>query len=539
MRPRSRGLLIALGLLISILGSLAYYGMRTLRPPSTSPAAPIHTALGSIQGRREAGLTVYRGIPYAKAPIGDLRWRPPQPTSWQGTLEASHFKPACMQVGGALPGGPTEPTSEDCLGLNVWTPATHANEKLPVMIFMYGGGFKNGSSAPRLYWGDTLARKGVVVVTFNYRLGVLGFLAHPELSAESAHHVSGNYALLDCIAALTWVKDNIEFFGGDPANVTLFGQSAGAYLSSELLASPLGRGLFIRIIGMSGADMGVAGSPGDMPLKPQAEASGVAFAASLGASSIESLRKLSAQTLVERGVTSKVPGLNLPNVDGYVLPQEVHIALTTATEAAKVDLMVGIDAQEGATIVDEAMTADRYAAMLQERYGALSDRFLTRFPAEAASSQVRLQTTDVAWRTFTWARSHAKIGIGRTYGYVFSRVPPWPPFSQLKAAGHGAELPYVFGYPPPLAFFVKRWPWDALRDVRIAEQMQDYWTNFAKTGDPNDGRLPTWTPFTTDESVLNFSVSTAMEELPDRADLALLDAHWLEIRKYSPSFQKM
>jgi para-nitrobenzyl esterase len=166
-----------------------------------------------------------------------------------------------MQVGGAIPGLSEESVSEDCLGLNVWTPAIHTDDRLPVMVFLYVGGFKNGSSTPRVYWGDTLARKGVVVVTFNYRLGVLGFLAHPGLAAESPHHVSGNYGLLDCIAALTWVKENIASFGGDPANVTLFGQSAGAYLASELMVSPLGQGLFVRIIGMSGADMGVAGSP--------------------------------------------------------------------------------------------------------------------------------------------------------------------------------------------------------------------------------------------------------------------------------------
>jgi len=527
------GWLSALGIVVAILGSLAYYGVRAIRPPPASAAIPIHTALGTIQGTREAGLTVYRGIPYAKPPIGDLRWRPPQPASWQGTLQARHFKPACMQIGGSLPGSPVEPTSEDCLGLNVWTPATHPDEKLAVMVFIYGGQFKNGSSSPRVYWGDTLAHKGVVVVTFNYRLGVLGFLAHPGLSAESARHVSGNYALLDCIAALTWVKENIESFGGNPRNITLFGQSAGAYLSSELLASPLGQGLFIRVIAMSGADIGAAGSSGDMPLKAQAEARGITFAASLGANSVESLRKLSARTLVERGASSEIPGINLPNIDGYVLPKSVHLALTTEAAAAHIDLMVGTDAQEGSTIVDEPLKADTYAALVRKRYGTLADRFLAHFPArsdaEAAASQVRLQTADVAWRTFTWARSHATSGGGRTYGYIFSRVPPWQPFAQLHAAGHGAELPYVFGYPPPIVFFARRWPWSASRDALIAEQMQSYWTNFAKTGDPNGDGLPVWTPFAAGESILNFSDSTSMEPLPSRDDLALIDAHMLQI----------
>jgi para-nitrobenzyl esterase len=265
------------------------------------------------------------------------------------------------------------------------------------------------------------------------------------------------------------------------------------------------------------------------------------FAASLGSNSVESLRTVSAQTLIEHGATSEVPGLNLPNIDGYVLPRDVRFALTALTDAPKIDLMVGIDAQEGATIIDEPMSAHAYTVMVQKRYGNLSHLFLTRFPArseaEAASSQVRLETADVAWRTFTWARDHTKVGTGRTYGYVFARVPPWSAFTRLNAAGHGAELPYLFGYPPRLAFFVKRWPWSAVRDVQIADQLQSYWTNFAKTGDPNGVGLPAWTPFTSHESVLTFSDSTSMEELPERADLALMDAHWLEIASAQPDLK--
>jgi carboxylesterase type B len=447
MKRNRRGLPIAIGLLILVLGLLVYFDVPSFRPPVTTVAAPIVTPLGLIQGRSEAGLTVYRGIPYAAPPVGELRWRPPAAANWSGTLRAGRFKPACAQIGGALPGSPDEETSEDCLGLNIWTQASPTNKKLAVMVFLYGGHFTNGSGATRLYWGDSLARKGVVVVTFNYRLGVMGFLAHPELSAESPQHVSGNYALLDCIAALTWVKNNIAAFGGDPANVTLFGQSAGAYLGSELMASPLAKGLFVRVIGMSGADMGTAGSGHDIPLATQAEASGVAFAKSLGATSLASLRLLPVGTLVAKGAASEIPGLNLPNIDGYVLPQEA----------------------------------------------------------------------DVAWRTFTWAQIHAEHGSGRTYGYVFSRVPPWPPFTTLHAAGHGAELPYVFGFPPRRVFFVSRWPWKAIRDAGIAEEMQSYWTNFAKTGDPNGNGLPTWAQFGAVGSVVNFSDSTQthMEVLPD------------------------
>jgi para-nitrobenzyl esterase len=493
MKWETRGLPIAIGLLILILGLLVvYFDVPSLRPPVPTMAAPIPTPLGLIQGKSEAGLTVYRGIPFAAPPVGELRWRPPAPANWSGTLRAERFKPACAQIGGALPGGPDEETSEDCLGLNIWTPTNPTNKKLAVMVFLYGGHFTNGSSATRLYWGDSLARKGVVVVTFNYRLGVMGFLAHPELSAESPQHVSGNYALLDCIAALNWVKNNIGAFGGDPANVTLFGQSAGAYLGSELMASPLAKGLFIRVIGMSGADMGTAGSGHDIPLAAQAEASGVAFATSLGATSLASLRLLPVGTLVAKGAASEIPGLNLPNIDGYVLPQEVRTSLTTLADPANIDLLVGIDAQEGATMVSPS----------------------------AAPSEARKATADVASRTFTWAQIHAEHGSGRTYGYVFSRVPPWPPFTTLHAAGHGAELPYVFGFPPRRVFFVSRWPWRAIRDAGIAEEMQSYWTNFAKTGDPNGNGLPTWAQFGAAGSVVNFSDSTQthMEVLPDPRD---------------------
>ena len=490
MKRNTRGVPIAIGLLILILGVLVYFDVPSLHPSVATVAAPVPTPLGLIQGKSEGGLTVYRGIPYAAPPVGELRWRPPAATSWSGTLRADRFKPACVQIGSAPPGSPDEETSEDCLGLNIWTPANPTNKKLAVMVFLYGGHFTNGSGATRLYWGDSLARKGVVVVTFNYRLGVMGFLAHPELSAESPQHVSGNYALLDCIAALTWVKNNIAAFGGDPTNVTLFGQSAGAYLGSELMASPLAKGLFIRVIGMSGADMGAAGSGEDMPLAAQAEASGLTFAKSLGATSLASLRLLPVGTLVAKGAASEIPGLNLPNIDGYVLPQEVRTSLTTRADPTNIDLLVGIDAQEGATMVSPS----------------------------AAPSEARKATADVAWRTFTWARIHAEHGRGRTYGYVFSRVPPFPYFAKLHAAGHGAELPYVFGFPPRRVFFASTWPWRALRDAEIAEEMQSYWTNFAKTGDPNGHGLPAWAQFGAAGSVANFSDSTHMDGLPDLGD---------------------
>src|SRR5688572_17814156 len=345
MTRRARRWLTALGVLLALIGALGFSAVTALSPPKGPMAPPIRTALGAIQGTREGELTAYRGIPYAAPPAGELRWRPPAPVApWQGTLDASRFKSPCMQAG-SVPG--SLPPSEDCLFLNIWTPTTRADEKLAVMVFLHGGGFTNGASDVRFFWGDALARKGVVVVSLNYRLGVLGFLAHPELSTESEHHASGNYALLDCIAALKWVKDNIAAFGGDPENVTLFGQSAGSFLASELMASPLAMGLFTRVIGMSGADIGNAGTVGGIPLRVHAEARGVEFAKSVGATSLSGLRQLPAQMLMERaGIVPEKPLLNLPNVDGYVLPQQVDAGLAAAAPTAKVDLLVGMTAED-------------------------------------------------------------------------------------------------------------------------------------------------------------------------------------------------
>jgi para-nitrobenzyl esterase len=526
MTRRTRGWLIVLTVLFALIGALVAYGVRAFSPSAGPAAAPIQTALGLIQGTREGGLTVYRGIPYAAPPVGDLRWRPPAPTSWQGTLDASRFKPACMQVGGVLPG--SQPASEDCLGLNIWTPATWVDEKLAVMVFIHGGGFTNASSDLRFFWGDGLARKGVVVVSLNYRLGVLGFLAHPGLSAESEHHSSGNYALLDCIAALQWVKDNIAAFGGDPDNVTLFGQSAGSFLASELMASPLARGLFARVIGMSGADLGDAGTVEGIPLRADAEARGIEFASSLGATSLASLRQMPARALMERGGTvPENPLLNLPNVDGYVLPQQVSAGLADRADASKVDVLVGIAAKE-AVGIQPPQDVNAYTALVRKRYGRLADRFLAAFPAkskeEAALSQEQIATAFAAWRTYTWARIHAKGERGRTYAYVFSRAPMWS-----DTAGHGTDLFYLFGFPPRAFFYVV--PWRGKRDSAVREEMQSYWTNFAKTGDPNGAGLPTWGPFAEPGSVLNLGESTHMDELPYHRHFDLIEAHREELRR--------
>jgi para-nitrobenzyl esterase len=248
-------------------------------------ASPVRIESGALQGVDANGLSIYKGVPYAAPPLGELRWREPQPVKpWPGIRKAAAFSPACMQAGVSMPGESPPSVSEDCLYLNIWTPVRKSNGQLPVLVWIHGGGYTNGSAAMPLYWGDRLAQKGVVVVTIAYRLGPLGFLAHPELTAESRHHSSGNYGLMDQIAALEWVHKNIAAFGGDPERVTIAGQSSGSISVSILMASPLGKGLFQRAIGESG------GLFEPLQLAPkyllvEAEKDGEKFAASLGAAS--------------------------------------------------------------------------------------------------------------------------------------------------------------------------------------------------------------------------------------------------------------
>lgn len=403
-------------------------------PPKPVPAPPITLGYGTIQGMREGDVTVYRGIAYAAPPIGDLRWRPPQPPAKiDGVFVADHFKPVCPQIGEPLEGLGPEPMDEDCLGLNIWAPAKAANEKLPVMVFLPGGGYVKGGGSSRLYWGGPLAQEGVVLVTVNYRIGALGLLAHPDLSRESPDHVSGNYALLDAIAALRWVQANIPAFGGDPGNVTLMGHSAGAYMASDLMTMPLAKGLFRRVIGMSGGDVG----EGQMPALPEAERKGMLFQQALGADSLEAMRRIPAAEIVSKGVAMideehKDYGPNRPAIDGDVLPRDAHSAMADGA-GSDIGLMVGCTTQEDA---------------------------------------------DVLWRCKDWAELHARTGAA-TWAYRFSQVPPWQ-----KTADHGAELPYVFGYPGNRVFFVMEAPWKAWRDARLATTMRHAWTSFAKTGDP-------------------------------------------------------
>ena len=463
-----------------------------LRPPGAGELAePIRIQNGLVQGRSRDGLTIYKGIPFAAPPVGDLRWRAPQPAAdWEGTLIADEFSPVCFQEGETVPGMGREPVSEDCLYLNVWTPARSPDEKLAVMVWLYGGGNHVGSGSARLYWGDELAKKGVVVVTLNSRLGAFGMFAHPELSAESGYGASGNYLLLDQIAALQWVRDNISAFGGDPANVTLFGQSAGAHNSSNLMVSPLARGLFRRVIAHSGGDLAAAETEFSSTYTLEhAERAGVEWTARFGARTIAEMRRIPAGEIFanDNGTffgNGTPRGPHRINIDGYVLTGDPYDLYAQGVEH-DADLLAG--------------------------YNAGEDEVPHRWPIR------------------TWALMHSRNGNGNVFAYYFSRVPPFPPFHALGVAGHGAELPYLFGYPPRVLFyFIKLYfleaPWGAIQDYRLAGAMRTYWTNFAKTGDPNGDGLPRWPNFRDGGQVLELGDTIRAVEMPDQEAHRRMDA---------------
>jgi para-nitrobenzyl esterase len=496
-------------------------------------AKPINIQSGEIQGVRDGDLTIYRGIAYAAPPVGDLRWRAPQPVMpWQGVRDAAEFGPACMQKGPTLP-GMMEHYSEDCLYLNVWTPARTASEKLAVMVYLYGGGSTSGSGSVRLYWGDHLAKRGVVVVTFNYRLGSLGTLAHPELTRESGYHASGNYNLLDIIAALRWVKDNIAAFGGDPNNVTLFGQSAGAYWSSILMVSPQAQGLFRRVIASSGGEMGTEGAKDSFPALAKAERTGMTFVAQAGVRSIAEMRRIPADKIVAMDSEVRSPdgvnGINSVNIDGYVIPEEVR-ALYLKGREMHVDLLVGSNADEGVNTLGPPASVATYIKNIKKRYGDFADRFLALYPAssdpEAAQSQMQAKSDDTFWRAATWARLHARAGNTHVYLYRITTIPPFGPWPKLGKIGHGAELPYVFGYPSTSLLEAHEGAAKAALHTRIENEIQSYWTNFAKTGDPNGPGLPRWPRFELKtQKAMDMGDNFVAVDLPERAAVDLLDAY--------------
>jgi para-nitrobenzyl esterase len=444
---------------------------------------------GWIKGSVDGGLTVYKGIPFAAPPIGSLRWCAPQPVEkWDGIKQTTEFAPAPMQ-GGTPPSG----KSEDCLYLNIWTPAKSPKEKIPVLVWIYGGGFSFGSTSEPVYNGENLAKKGVILVSIAYRVGPLGFLAHPELSAENPKHGSGNYGLLDMIAGLQWIQKNIAAFGGDPDKVTIFGESAGGIAVSMLCASPLAKGLFKGAISQSGGSFGPSRPttfPGEnLKRLRDAENEGVAFAKNAGANSIAELRKIEAD---------KLPGgwgmgSAWPIIDGYVIPDDQH-KMYEAGNYNDVPILIGYNSDEGASFSREK-TPEEFISGVKKRYGKFADTLLIAYPV--GENEIPKTARDLArdaafgWHTWSWARLQSQTGKSKVFYYYFDQHPDNPAGSPNAGYGspHGQDVAYVFQHLDTSN------PQTTKSDVEISEAMGIYWTNFAKYGDPNGEGVPDWPTF--------------------------------------------
>jgi para-nitrobenzyl esterase len=402
-------------------------------------------------------------------------------------------------------------SSEDCLYVNIWTAANSADERRPVFVWIYGGGFASGSGDVPIYDGEALARKGVVMVSFNYRLGVLGFLAHPELTKESGHNASGNYAILDAVAALEWVRRNIRAFGGDPGNVTIAGQSAGAFMVNYLVISPLAKGLFHRAIAESG------GAFLQTAKLIEAEERGLKLAHSLNAANISELRSKPADSLVGQGMQSG------PIVDGWVVPKDAQ-SVFAAGEQNDVPVLTGWNAGDGVALGPPA-TAEKFREQAAKEYGDLAGQFLKVFPADsdqaaAASQKAASRDQIFAWQSRTWARMQSKTGKSTLFLYYFDRVPPGTPEQNRYGAFHSAEIAYALDT-------LSKWdrPWEP-PDRKLADMVSTYWVNFARTGDPNGGSLPVWPAYSrSDERSMSLGAAVSPIPLPDQAQLDFFDLH--------------
>ena len=510
-------------------------------------------AQGALKGTTEEGAEVFKNIPFAAPPVGPLRWKAPIPAKgWQGVRDATAFGPACIQppmnfgqsaIGVEMGDEGPYTTSEDCLNLNVRRPAgTKVGARLPVMIWVYGGGFAFGRGSQRTYTGTALVKRGVILVTPNYRLGALGFLAHPELTAEDPHHSSGNYGALDSIAAFQWVKHNIAAFGGDPNNVTIFGESAGGAMVGYLSGSPLTKGLFNRSISESGVFFGPqdrGGGPGagaSDSVLATAEQAGIAYLKQAGAASIAEARKLPPERILVAGApgVGRPPIFFRPNVDGWFLPQLSYELLKAGSYNAR-PVIVGNNSDEGVLGVPPGMTVAQYTEMTHQVWGADADKILAAYPAttdaEALHAARNLQRDGTfAWSAWTWGREQRGAKV---YIYYFDHRPPFPKdpaFDEMRAP-HAAELPYVFG-----TFNSPKMSWSA-DDRAISTTMIGYWTNFAKTGDPNGEGLPHWDAYTADgEQVLHFEQDSAeLGRVANMEQLKALDAVFAARRSATPA----
>jgi len=487
---------------------------------------------GSVSGmlNNETNVLSFKGIPFAAPPIGELRWKEPQPViPWDGVKKCEVFGPSPMQ---SSPSPfmfwssefliPKEPISEDCLYLNVWTKAKKVTEKLPVLVYIYGGGFRSGGAGCPIYDGTAMAKKGVVFVSINYRVGVFGFFAHPELTAESGQNASGNYAILDMIAALRWVKNNIAAFGGDPDNVTIAGQSAGSFGVNYLTISPLAKGLFHHAIAESGAGFLSSSLRPNMDLKV-AEQNGTEYAEKLGAASLADLRAISAEVLQK-----SEGGMSGPFADGYVITESVMDAYLNGRQN-DVPVIVGWNKDD--KVMLNAAPIDQFKEQIKERFGALADDFFTAYPVsteqEATQSQFDLGRDEAfGIQMYTWAKVQTKVSKSPVYIYNFNRALPAATPETQFGAFHSGEIVYAYNNLHTL-----NRPWEPI-DQKIADVMSDYWVNFAKTGNPNGKDLPEWSAYdSATENVMIIDTIIGQKSLPDKVKFSFWDKYFESLKK--------
>lgn len=480
----------------------------------------IETNFGIVKGAIKDGLLVFKGIPFAKPPVGELRWSAPQPPdSWEGVKLTTKYGPAPIQ------GNDTTSKSEDCLYLNIWTPAKTMDEKIPVLVWIYGGGFSFGSTSEPVYNGAALAKKGVILVSIAYRVGQLGFLAHPELSAENPNKVSGNYGILDQIAGLKWVQENIAAFGGDPDKVTIFGESAGGISVSMLCASPLAEGLFQGAISQSGGSFGPTREttyPGEnMKTLEKAEKDGEQYLQKAGVSTISELRSLAVDN-IPMGMGM---GSAWPITDGYVIPDDQH-KLYQAGNYNDVPVLIGYNSDEGASFIREE-NPEEFIKNVEKRYGEFADDLLKAYPVaeESIPKTARDLMRDAAfgWHTWSWANLQSKTGKSKVYYYYFDQHPEYPEDSPKYGHGspHGQEVAYVFNNLDPSNAETTD------SDLAISEAMATYWTNFAKSGNPNGEGLPNWPNYNQEQqSVMYFGPTPHLGVVPSAKSLKVLDDYF-------------
>ena len=481
---------------------------------------------GEVSGVAEGGISIFKGIPFAAPPVGDLRWKAPAPVqAWSGVKKADAFAKACMQAPNTQ--GNTAPVSEDCLYLNVWTPAKAANAKVPVIVWIHGGGYVGGSTSIPLYDGAGYAKKGVVLVSLAYRLGPYGFMATPELSRESGHG-SGTYGIQDLIAGLQWVQKNIAAFGGDPGNVTIFGHSAGSGAVSFLAATPLTKGLFHRVIAMSGASFAPlqtaeqGGFGMSIPTLKFAESTGSAFLSKLGVKSLADARKLSADAI--QAATGGGMAFR-PVADGYVLSNDMF----TLYEQGKFNdtpVLLGHTSDETLAFGgSKSVTPADFEKQTRDQFGPQAQGVLDAYPHATDADAVRAtrhvrNDTSFGWNMWTWAREQSKQGKGKVYSYYYNNHGP-----QAEGSGHGSDVGFHFQT-------ISSRGTPSKQDQDLADMISSYDVNFAKTGDPNGKGLPQWPPFTAkNEQTMVFDSAPGARIYPVLEQVKVFDPYFERVRK--------